>query len=96
MTDRIRNGWKWEKIRRRILRRDPLCVDCFPTYRTASEEVDHRVPLFKGGTDHDSNLAGVCRACHLVKTIEERGARTACRPDANGMPTNPRHHWNAR
>ncbi len=94
MTDRIRNGWQWEKIRRRILKRDPLCVDCLPDHCIPSEEVDHRIPLFKGGTDDDSNLAGVCRLCHVVKSIEERGARQQGRPDLTGRPTAASHHWN--
>ena len=97
MTERIRNGWQWEKIRRRILRRDTLCIDCLVLgYTIASSEVDHRVPLFKGGSNDDDNLAGVCHDCHTRKSAEERGYRSASRPDINGMPTNPNHHWYGR
>jgi 5-methylcytosine-specific restriction enzyme A len=61
-------GDKWMKKRRRILRRDPVCRVC---KREPSVEVDHIVPLSEGGTDKDSNLAGVCANCHRVKTQEE-------------------------
>jgi hypothetical protein len=35
-------------------------------------EVDHRVALYKGGSNDESNLVGVCPHCHRLKTIEER------------------------
>jgi 5-methylcytosine-specific restriction protein A len=35
-------------------------------------ERDHRVPLFMGGADDESNEAGLCAECHLAKTIAER------------------------
>ena len=35
-------------------------------------EVDHRLALYKGGSNDESNLVGVCPHCHRLKTIEER------------------------
>ena len=94
MTDRIRNGWQWEKIRRRILRRDPLCVECLLRgFSIMSSEVDHRVPLFKGGSNDDDNLQAICRLHHLEKTRADMGSRPkGC--DELGMPTDSRHWWN--
>lgn len=38
----------------------------------ASYEVDHRVPLAKGGRDTDDNLQALHRRCHEAKTREDR------------------------
>lgn len=66
-------GSEWEKIRKRILRRDKgLCQPCFRQgkYRPA-KQVDHKVPKVEGGTDDDSNLQAICVPCHQAKTAEE-------------------------
>jgi 5-methylcytosine-specific restriction endonuclease McrA len=38
----------------------------------ASYEVDHVVPLFKGGSNSESNLVALCRNCHGRKTVDDR------------------------
>lgn len=38
-----------------------------------THQVDHIVPLFKGGTDEDANLQEICRACHSLKTAIDLG-----------------------
>jgi 5-methylcytosine-specific restriction protein A len=35
-------------------------------------EVDHKVALYKGGSNDMSNLVGLCPHCHRAKTVEER------------------------
>jgi 5-methylcytosine-specific restriction endonuclease McrA len=35
-------------------------------------EVDHVVPLFKGGSNDESNLKALCVYCHKKKTMAER------------------------
>lgn len=35
-------------------------------------EVDHKLALFKGGTNDESNLVALCPHCHRKKTVEER------------------------
>jgi len=35
-------------------------------------EIDHVIPLFKGGTNEMNNLQALCRSCHGKKTITER------------------------
>jgi hypothetical protein len=37
-----------------------------------SFQVDHKLALFKGGTNDISNLAAVCCNCHAKKTMAER------------------------
>jgi len=55
----------------------PLCEHCMQQDRiTAATEVDHRVPRFSGGADDETNLQSLCHACHVIKTNDERSART--------------------
>lgn len=35
-------------------------------------EVDHRLALFKGGSNDETNLVALCPHCHRKKTVEER------------------------
>lgn len=58
----------YRRLRARILRRDPICCIC---HHEDSTEVDHVVPISRGGTDHPDNLQGVCRGCHAVKSGRE-------------------------
>ncbi len=67
-------GWKWAKIRRRILDRDEyLCVPCRARgiYMPAVA-VDHIVNKAVGGTDDDANLQAICKPCHQLKTQNEQ------------------------
>lgn len=54
----------WRPIRRRILRRDGrVCQYC----GGIAMEVDHIIPLSRGGTNDDSNLAAACFRCNRSK-----------------------------
>ncbi len=68
-----RGGRPWRRKRERILQRDNyLCQPCMRAGRVQpASEVDHIVGLAAGGTDDDSNLEAICRACHKVKTAQE-------------------------
>jgi len=58
-------GWKWEKIRERIIERDSgMCQVCF----RPGNQVDHIIPKAKGGTDEPENLRCICKSCHATKT----------------------------
>lgn len=35
-------------------------------------EIDHRIPLYKGGTNNINNLEALCRNCHGLKTINDK------------------------
>ena len=102
-------GAKWQKIRKRILKRDKyLCQSCLRACRITNlvtgdikhprnATVDHITPKHKGGTDHPTNLEALCAACHKVKTTAEaHGEEHVERAycDAQGHPTDPTHHWN--
>ena len=49
-------GWKCQ-----------MCYNALP----ASYEVDHIIPLFKGGTNEVDNLVALCRNCHGEKTFKD-------------------------
>ena len=67
-------GRTWERIRQRVLDADPLCRMCDAAgLVTAAQEVDHIVPLHRGGTDDPDNLQGLCKPCHAIKTAEDMG-----------------------
>lgn len=68
------SGWDWAKVRPRILARDGhLCQSCLQAGRyTQATEVDHVIPLSKGGSNDDDNLMALCHTCHGLKTATER------------------------
>ena len=67
-TRRQRLPRGWDKIRRSILRRDPICQVCL---NALSVEVDHIQP---GDNHHPDNLQGICKRCHTRKTQDEAAA----------------------
>ena len=69
---------RWTRVRRAVLDRDGFrCRRCGKAGRM---EVDHLVPLDRGGDPWDlANLQALCRSCHFAKTAAERR-----RPDTPG------------
>ncbi|WP_305821378.1 HNH endonuclease [Massilia brevitalea] len=65
--------------RERIRRRDcGLCQACAANGATSlGVAVDHKVPLWAGGSDDDSNKWLLCKPCHDAKTAEEARQRAA-------------------
>ena len=80
-------------MRRAVLTEQPLCVLCLDAGRLEpAVEVDHRVPLSKGGDDTTDNMQGLCKACHDIKTAGDLNRKPkGCDPD--GLPMDPRHPW---
>lgn len=84
------NTARWQKLRRVVLDREPLCREC------------RSMGVVKGATDVDhisgdpsdnrlDNLQPLCHSCHSRKTA--RGDRViGC--DVNGWPLDPSHPWN--
>lgn len=72
-------GRTWRVIRDRVLQRDcGLCQECRRNDRLrAACEVDHILPVWKGGTDDDANLESLCHDCHAKKTAAEQRERSA-------------------
>jgi 5-methylcytosine-specific restriction protein A len=81
-------GTEWTKTRIRILERDNyLCQPCLREGRAhPANEVDHRIPKAKGGTDDDSNLQAIAHDCHVAKTTRENGGKPKQTIGADGWP----------
>lgn len=62
----------WRKIRLQVLREEPLCRVCHANgHITPAQEVDHIVPLARGGTHARANLQPLCKTHHSQKTARE-------------------------
>jgi len=71
-------GYRWHKLRKMVLARDPVCVDPFGIHLEAgevalAEVVDHITPKNAGGSDSLENLQGLCKQCHDRKTATVDG-----------------------
>ncbi len=76
------------RLRHRTFTRDcGLCVPCSQAGRTTpATELDHVVPLHKGGTDADDNLQAICTECHRKKTALEQGKTPRATIGRDGWP----------
>jgi len=61
---------------------------------TLAQQVDHIIPVSKGGSDEDDNLQSICPTCHEHKTRADLGLKQVTACDASGLPLAPGHHWN--
>lgn len=71
-------GRPWRRKRAAWLREHPLCAACLaktPPLVTAAIEVDHVVPLWKGGADDESNYQSLCGPDSKAKTAREATER---------------------
>ena len=75
-TERKR-GWAGVQDRNRIRARDcGLCQECKRQGRVGiGVAVDHIMPLWKGGSDDDSNKQLICKPCHDAKSAREAAER---------------------
>ena len=70
-AERGGSGWAWQRIRAQALDRDMhMCQQC----GRAATEVDHVVPLHRGGTNELRNLRSLCTEHHQAKTNKDRRA----------------------
>lgn len=67
----------WKRLREQVLRRDGyLCCECARQGRIKpASEVDHIVPVARGGDNSLSNLQSLCHECHREKTRRESHER---------------------
>lgn len=93
MAQRI-TGRALQRRRNHYFQEYPLCVECERQGRVKpGQELDHIVPLSKGGADEPDNWQGLCTDCHKVKTAKDMGHKPkGC--DVSGRPTSPDHWWN--
>ena len=65
----IRRPSNWRRTRELVIRRDGFqCVKCLSL---GPLEVDHIIPVAKGGSWEPSNLQTLCSECHRLKTIAD-------------------------
>lgn len=93
----------WLRLRKAKLSANPLCEYCPNGIITRATEVDHRIPISKGGDPWAwSNLVSTCHECHSFKTrtVDQLGrdhtpARVKGVNAATGLPIDPAHWWKA-
>lgn len=79
-----------QRIRSRIMQGQPLCRMCEDAgLVTPGVEMDHIVPLFKGGTNDDDNLQMLCVECHRKKTADDIGVTYRPTIGTDGWPIGP-------
>lgn len=90
-----RRVWR-DRVRVRQLTAEPLCERCAAIGETVqAEQVDHRIPISKGGDAYDPrNLSSLCASCHSRKTAVDAGRTRRHGADPNGYPLDVGHPWN--
>ncbi|MBP0589290.1 HNH endonuclease [Paraburkholderia sp. LEh10] len=64
------------KTRQRVaLAHGHRCAGCGRLWMASRDQIDHVIPLERGGSNDDANLQPLCDACHKAKTAAEAGAR---------------------
>lgn len=81
-------GRKLQARRLRLWSKDPRCARCGTlTDYPDGFDLDHRVPLYKGGEDKDENCQVLCNSgkdCHRAKTEQDMGFRDRPKFDGDG------------
>lgn len=86
-TARVR-GRSNQRRRSIYFARYPLCVKCKDRgLITVARQIDHIIPLCKGGSDEMDNWQGLCIPCHEAKTREDLGWRKIQEIGIDGWPT---------
>jgi hypothetical protein len=68
----------------------PLCRSCDEKgFVTPGAEMDHIVPLFKGGSNDDHNLQMLCVECHRKKSADDLGVAYKPTIGVDGWPISP-------
>lgn len=85
----------WRRARAEVLAANPCCTRCRAEGRLVpATEVDHVIPISKGGAWFDpDNLDPICESHHAKKTREDEGKTVnwGCGPD--GIPIKPNKYW---
>ena len=89
-----RTGRPYRRVRDRVKQDQSLCPLCEAQGLTvAGEEVDHIVPLSRGGAKQDpANLQHLCAACHDQKTRQQQGGDQSTRRLRHGHQAPPNVH----
>ena len=90
-------GKRWQEARKVFLREHPVCAICGKPIGGSDAIVDHIKP-HKGDWElfwDMSNWQALCKRCHdsHKHRMDQGGIIGGC--DTYGLPTDPRHPWNA-
>jgi 5-methylcytosine-specific restriction protein A len=88
-SDRVKRirGRRAVELRRRLLAEEPLCRACAAEGRVAAAvELDHIVPLSKGGGHEEDNLQPLCGDCHAAKSAKDMGRQAKPQYGVDGWP----------
>jgi 5-methylcytosine-specific restriction protein A len=84
--ERLR-GRRLQTVRTLWFNEHPLCVHCQAKGITKpAEELDHILPISKGGGNEAENLQGLCKECHEAKTILDLGYKDRPEIGLDGFP----------
>jgi 5-methylcytosine-specific restriction protein A len=87
-------GKRLQRLRGHIRDQQPLCLECLQEGVLKEwDELDHIIPLYKGGTHDPENLQGLCKAHHVRKTELDLGRTVMPGCDARGNPLVRMEHW---
>lgn len=79
-----RRSWAWRKLRARVLARATFCHLCGgPIAPGQPVELDHRVPVKRGGPSIEANVAPAHRTCNRrkgAKSTDDWRRREAAEP----------------
>ena len=86
-TIKRKAGRPWQRVRQAIFAAGSLCRLCMAKGRVAvAVEIDHEMPLAKGGTDDPANLRPLCADCHLNAGRAQFGRRPKPLIGIDGWP----------
>lgn len=87
---RTLTGRPWQRLRDQILQRDRYLCQCEACGKRIApllaDEVDHIVPLARGGDNSPGNLQAINRECHKRKTLIDAGRKPRVEIGADGWP----------
>ncbi|WP_054910471.1 HNH endonuclease [Pseudomonas sp. NBRC 111135] len=78
-SEKRTTGRKRQEMRLRVWTKAmAFCAGCGRTCDYNSWNMDHIIPLWKGGDDLESNMQVLCIPCHADKTAKEAAERAMC------------------
>lgn len=89
--------YRWQLIRERFLKENPTCVMCEADGRlTLATVCDHILP-HRGDPQkfYNGPFQALCKTHHdATKQTEEKRGKAIHGGTVDGMPRDPKHHWN--